>query len=121
MKIINQNPRHHKLDEERRDIINQFGYKIGTFIQCLIDYYEGEELERIVPDNEIIQISPTQQEIFNLTGMSLFVQRGVCDKLKSLRILKIKRIGIPPQNQYTLYLWDMFTKHMYGGDQEGGY
>ena len=110
MEIINGSPRRHELDEERRDIINQFGYKNGTFIQCLIDCYEGEELERIIPDNEIIQISPTQQEIFSLTGMSLFVQRGICNKLKSLEILKIKRIGIPPQNQYTLYLWKIFSE-----------
>ena len=110
MDMVNCSPKRHEFDEERYNIINKFGYNNGTFIQCLIDYHEKNNGGRTIPNKEIIRASPTQQEIFNQTGMSLFVQRGICNKLKSLEILKIKRIGIPPQNRYKLYLWKIFSE-----------
>ena len=108
------------IDIERRNTIHKFGYKDGTFIQCLIDYYQMDKLEIIINDekweskrkvdnkksilNKIICVSPTQQMIFEYTGISLPLQRVICNKLKKLNILKIKRKGAPARNWYTLNL-----------------
>ena len=118
---MNLSKRRLNMDVDRYEIIKKFGYKNGTFIQYLIDYAEnlcfkktnptdpnGKQIGDLVfkscQPTRIIHISPTQQEIFDKTGMSFFTQRGVCNKLKSLKILKIKRKGAPARNWYTLNL-----------------
>ena len=84
------------MDETK--IIKAFGYKDGVFIQRLIKEYKHKKKD--IKSNGWVLIP--RQKILQDTRLSIYVQKKISDRLERMGILRIKREGIPPTNQYNL-------------------